>query len=512
MDGDRQGHVRTSANDSAGIAPAPRGVDPLMTGLPANEEIEKLILASILLDDKRLATLPELGVDDFSCETHRRIFRRMSDMFRSGEAIDRFTLANELLRLGELESVGGLSYLASLDNCMPQLPKLDRYLLILREKADLRRLILAMEKTRSECLLGISPARELLEAHALQLETIRFASPAGGQLIRRVEDLQSIFACRAFTEYLIEPELPIKAVVCLAGNSESGKTTLACAWARDVFRRGHGVLILDRDKNPPDRIRERLERLGIMTDDGLLRIWHGEQAGPVPQPNDPIVVDWVRRTVAETGKAPLIIIDSLICFFDRDEDENNARDMRRFFDRCRALTALGATVVVIHHFNRNGEARGSSDYTPASDQAFAVSNRDRAGGRLIDVVKLKVEKSRYGLSGDIEYHYAGGKMLRIERKPTAAGLWRDQTLVALLKASPGILTSEIEAKARETGIKRAETRDFIELCKGNGSIEVQRKGRAMKLFWNDSPEGNTTERSASAVRASTGDYPPSTPG
>ena len=56
MDGDRQGHVRTSANDSAGIAPAPRGVDPLMTGLPANEEIEKLILASILLDDKRLAT------------------------------------------------------------------------------------------------------------------------------------------------------------------------------------------------------------------------------------------------------------------------------------------------------------------------------------------------------------------------------------------------------------------------------------------------------------------------
>ena len=75
------------------------------------------------------------------------------------------------------------------------------------------------------------------------------------------------------TEYLIQPELPIQAVVCLTGDSESGKTTLARTWARYVLRRGHAVLILDRDKNPRDRICERLARLGIESDGGLFHVW-----------------------------------------------------------------------------------------------------------------------------------------------------------------------------------------------------------------------------------------------
>jgi RecA-family ATPase len=35
--------------------------------------------------------------------------------------------------------------------------------------------------------------------------------------------------------------------------------------------------------------------------------------------------------------------------------------MRALFNRCCALTKLGATVILIHHTNRSGETRGSSD-------------------------------------------------------------------------------------------------------------------------------------------------------
>src|SRR5579863_8872024 len=128
--------------------------------------------------------------------------------------------------------------------------------------------------------------------------------------IRRVEDLESVFANRAPLEYLVEPELPAKAVVCLTGDSESGKTTLAYAWARDVITKGHAVLILDRDKNPRDRICDRLERLDIHSDPDLLFIWDCEQYEDRPQPDDPIVKDWVKRKAAETGKSVLIIVDS----------------------------------------------------------------------------------------------------------------------------------------------------------------------------------------------------------
>ena len=63
-----------------------------------------------------------------------------------------------------------------------------------------------MDKTRSECLLCISSVKELLDGLALQLEAIRLARTSGGHVIRRVEDLQPIFASRTPTEYLIEPE------------------------------------------------------------------------------------------------------------------------------------------------------------------------------------------------------------------------------------------------------------------------------------------------------------------
>lgn len=101
-------------------------------------------------------------------------------------------------------------------------------------------------------------------------------------------------------------------MVCLTGDSESGKTALACAWARDVHRQGHAVLILDRDKNPRDRICERLERLGIQSDGERFRVWDCEQPEEAPQPDDPIIIDWVKRMALATGKSPLVIVDSLV--------------------------------------------------------------------------------------------------------------------------------------------------------------------------------------------------------
>ena len=41
--------------------------------------------------------------DDFSLEKHRRIFSRMKDLYDRGEKIDRVTVANELMKLGQLE-------------------------------------------------------------------------------------------------------------------------------------------------------------------------------------------------------------------------------------------------------------------------------------------------------------------------------------------------------------------------------------------------------------------------
>jgi replicative DNA helicase len=70
-------------------------------GLPANIDAEKFILGSLLLDDSKIVEIaPSLRVDDFAPEKHRRIFARMNELHARGDAIDRVTVANELMRFG----------------------------------------------------------------------------------------------------------------------------------------------------------------------------------------------------------------------------------------------------------------------------------------------------------------------------------------------------------------------------------------------------------------------------
>src|SRR6202161_3009759 len=85
-------------------------------GLPSNADAERFVLGSILLNDSLyLQVAGTVEPSDFSLEKHRRIFARMKDLYDRSERIDRVTIANELMKQGQIESVDGFSYLVSLD-------------------------------------------------------------------------------------------------------------------------------------------------------------------------------------------------------------------------------------------------------------------------------------------------------------------------------------------------------------------------------------------------------------
>ncbi len=124
-------------------------------GLPANPDAERFVLGSILMNDSvYLQVAGVLEPDDFSLEKHRRIFTRMKDLYDRGLHIDRVTLADELMKQGQLESVDGLSYLISLDEGLPELANLDGYIRIVKDKSVLRKLIFSTQSVINRCLLG----------------------------------------------------------------------------------------------------------------------------------------------------------------------------------------------------------------------------------------------------------------------------------------------------------------------------------------------------------------------
>jgi replicative DNA helicase len=112
-------------------------------GLPANLDAEKTILGAILLDNAAHAEASSrLEPEDFSLDSHRRIYQRMGELINSERAVDIVTLANELARYKEVEAVGGVAYLASLTEGLPRLPVIEEYIRIVKDKSLLRKLML----------------------------------------------------------------------------------------------------------------------------------------------------------------------------------------------------------------------------------------------------------------------------------------------------------------------------------------------------------------------------------
>ena len=135
----------------------------LEKGLPANLDAERFVLGAILMDDTYfIQAAGTLEADDFSLEKHRRIYGRMLDLSARGERIDRVTVANELMKQNQLESVDGLSYLISLDDGLSQIFNLESYIRIVKDKSVLRRIIFTSQKLINDCITGAQEPDQIL--------------------------------------------------------------------------------------------------------------------------------------------------------------------------------------------------------------------------------------------------------------------------------------------------------------------------------------------------------------
>jgi len=147
------------------------------SSLPANVEAERSILGAILLDNLSYNQAAEhLCAEDFSLDSHRRIYSRMVDLAESSRPIDMITLIEELDRRKELEAVGDVGYISGLVDGVPDRPSIEHYIKIVRDKALLRGLIHTSNSAIARAADQADPAEEILndaEAAILQLSEKR---------------------------------------------------------------------------------------------------------------------------------------------------------------------------------------------------------------------------------------------------------------------------------------------------------------------------------------------------
>lgn len=131
--------------------------------LPANIEAERSILGAILLDNYAYNEAAEhLRPEDFSLDSHRRIYARIVDLMESSRPVDIITLVDELNRQKELETVGDVGYISGLLDGVPDRPSIEHYVKIVRDKALLRGLIHAANSAIARAAEQSDPAEEIL--------------------------------------------------------------------------------------------------------------------------------------------------------------------------------------------------------------------------------------------------------------------------------------------------------------------------------------------------------------
>jgi len=120
--------------------------------LPANIDAEKSVLGALLLNDESISTVSEIIVpDDFYSPSHKMIYQAIIDLGQKHKRVDIVTLQDELIKRDQLEAIGGLVYLLTLQEDIPAVGLIVQHATIIKEKSVLRQLIGSAATIISNC-------------------------------------------------------------------------------------------------------------------------------------------------------------------------------------------------------------------------------------------------------------------------------------------------------------------------------------------------------------------------
>lgn len=131
---------------------------------PQNIAAERGVIGSVLLENQAIDDVVEfLSVQHFYNDAHQRLFGGIARLHEKGvRGIDALVLAEELMRTGEFEDVGGAEYIEEILSSVPHAAHARYYAEIVRDKALQRSLAYACTEILSECYEGTRETSDIL--------------------------------------------------------------------------------------------------------------------------------------------------------------------------------------------------------------------------------------------------------------------------------------------------------------------------------------------------------------
>ena len=286
---------------------------------PHNLEAEQSVVGSLLIDNDAMIKMGDLLTpEDFYKDAHGMIFQAICELSNKREPIDLLSLTNRLEEKGQLEAIGGRTYLAMLANIVPTAANVVNYAQIVQRKSALRRLI----KTAGEMVaLGFNEEEDptfLLDQSEQKLFAIsqRYLKQnfvpiqdVLAQAFERIDELhKNRGQLRGITTGYTDLDATLSGLqrsdlVILAARPSMGKTSLALDIARHAALAGTHVGIFSLEMSR-DQIIDR-----ILCAEAGVDLWK-VRTGNLSEREGNNDFERIGMAMARLSEAPLFIDDS----------------------------------------------------------------------------------------------------------------------------------------------------------------------------------------------------------
>lgn len=128
---------------------------------PQNLDAETSLLGAILIDSDAIVKIADTIIpEDFYDQKNGIIYQAIKQLYENHSPIDVLTVADQLRSEGNLDAIGGASYLTELTNYVPTAAHVEQYANLVSQKALRRRLIKVSQEIST---LGYDEAKSLQE-------------------------------------------------------------------------------------------------------------------------------------------------------------------------------------------------------------------------------------------------------------------------------------------------------------------------------------------------------------
>lgn len=416
---------------------------------------EQSVLGAIFLDEGKLVFVREyIEAEDFFKHAHKLIFKAMIALSDKNEAIDATTMRNYLVNHGDLENIGGLSYLAEVINSVPTAANAEFYAKIVAEKSNLRKLIAHLTDAVNQAYEGADGSDDIIANAEKALIDVSEGTSRSG--FKRIDDVLNVNfdsletrakqtseitgiatgypALDAMTTGFHEEEL-----IILAARPAVGKTAFALNIAQNIGTKlGLTVAIFSLEMGAESLVDRMLASEGVISSRSIRtghltqEEWNKYMVAQANLARASIYIDDTpgikiteirsrsRKLAQETGNLGLILIDYLQLITGTGR-ENRQQEVSEISRQLKILAKeLKVPVIALSQLSRGVEQRqdkrpvlsdireSGSIEQDADIVAFLYRDdyyergEQENGGIPNNTVEVIIEKNRSGARGTVE--------------------------------------------------------------------------------------------------------------